>query len=208
VFLNNGVDPSKFTVQEKSACRNKLGLPTERKIGVCVGSLIDVKDQSLLLRSLAEIRKGGHEVPMLVLVGDGPNRLSLIEESISLGLAQDVIFAGQKTHQEVAEWMGAADWLLLSSRSEGWATVYFEAMACGRPVITSNVSSALDAISKADYGQVVEPRDAANFAMAIRQAMSKSYDSNVIRNYAESHTWKKWAQRFGETLKSINGQAT
>jgi glycosyltransferase involved in cell wall biosynthesis len=208
VFLNNGVDPSKFTVQEKSACRNKLGLPTERKIGVCVGSLIDVKDQSLLLRSLAEIRKGGHEVPMLVLVGDGPNRLSLIEESISLGLAQDVIFAGQKTHQEVAEWMGAADWLLLSSRSEGWATVYFEAMACGRPVITSNVSSALDAISKADYGQVVEPRDAASFAMAIRQAMRKSYDSSVIRNYAESHTWKKWAQRFGETLKSINGQAT
>lgn len=208
VFLNNGVDPSKFTVQDKSECRKKLKLPTERKIGVCVGSLIDVKDQSLLLQSLVDIRNGGHELPMLVLVGDGPNRQRLIDESIRLGLTNDVIFAGQKIHQEVADWMGAADWLLLSSRSEGWATVYFEAMACGRPVITSNVSSALDAISNADYGMVVEPRDSASFAKAIIHAMSKKYDSSEIRRYAESHTWEEWARKFCELFKQINGQAT
>ena len=194
VFLTNGVDPSKFTVQDKLECRTKLGLPSARKIGVYVGFLIDRKDQSLVLRSLAEIRRRGHEVPMVAFVGDGPNRQRLIEESVSLGVDHDVIFTGQKTHQEVADWMGAADWLLLSSRSEGWATVYFEAMACGRPVITSNVSSASDAICKPDYGFVVEPRTAEQFALAIADAMNTEFNQSTIRLYAEQHSWSRWAE--------------
>jgi hypothetical protein len=44
--------------------------------------------------------------------------------------AYDVFFAGPKAHDEVPVWMGASDWLILSSDYEGWATVYFEAMAC------------------------------------------------------------------------------
>lgn len=200
VFLHNGVDPSKFTVQDKTACRIKLNLPAERKIGVCVGSLIDVKDQSLILRALAELRRYGSEVPTVAFVGDGPNRQRLIDESAHLGVEQDVIFAGQRTHQEVADWMGAADWLLLSSKSEGWATVYFEAMACGRPVITSNVSSATDAICKPDYGFVVEPRTEDQFATAIIEAMSKEFNESAIRAYAEQHSWLHWAESATEVF--------
>lgn len=203
VFLTNGVDPGKFVVREKVECRKQLGLPQERKIGVCVGFLIDRKDQSLLVRAVANIRQRGEIPPMLVLVGDGPNRQRLQDEVSCLGLDKDVILAGQRPHAEVAAWMGAADWLLLSSISEGWATVYFEAMACGRPVLTSNVSSAKDAIHHPDYGTVVEPRTPEAFAQAMLDASQRHFDSATIRTYAERHSWSLWAEQAMETLKAV-----
>lgn len=193
VFLTNGVDPAKFSVRSKTECRARLGLPPDRKIGVYVGFLIDRKDQSLILQALVEIRQQGAPVPLVVLVGDGPNRQRLENEVIALGLQNDVILAGQRRHDEVALWMGAADWLLLSSSSEGWATVYFEAMACGRPVLTSNVSSARDAISQPAYGMVVEPRTASAFAQAMQTASQTDYDERILRHYAEQNSWQKWA---------------
>lgn len=195
VFLTNGVDPEKFAVRSKEECRNRLGLPLDRKIAVYVGFLIDRKDQGLVIRALDEIRRQGGSSPMLALVGDGPNRQKLKAETAQLGLEADVIFAGQQNHDEVAIWMGAADWLVLSSSSEGWATVYFEAMACGRPVITSNVSSAGDAVNSPALGMVVEPRTPEAFASAMIRAAGTEYDADAIRVYAESHSWDAWAQQ-------------
>lgn len=203
VFLTNGVDPTKFSVRSQSECRTRLGLPLDRKIGVYVGFLIDRKDQSLILHALVEIRQQGEQVPLIVLVGDGPNRQRLESEVVALGLQNDVILTGQRRHDEVAFWMGAADWLLLSSSSEGWATVYFEAMACGRPVLTSNVSSAKDAINQPAYGSVVEPRTAAAFAAAMQAAAKTTYDENVIRHYAEQNSWEKWADNAMRLFTSL-----
>ena len=203
VFLTNGVDPAKFLVRSQAVCRMKLGLPADRKIGVYVGYFIDRKDQSLILRALSEIRKQGEQPPLVVLVGEGPNRQRLQDEVAHLGLAGDVIMAGQRSHDEVALWMGAADWLLLSSSSEGWATVYFEAMACGRPVITSNVSSAKDAINQPSYGIVVEPRTPEAFATAMMNASRRQFDPQTIRAYAETHSWRLWADHAMEIFNSV-----
>jgi len=203
VFLTNGVDPSKFSVRAQSECRVRLRLPPERKIGVYVGFLIDRKDQSLILHALVEIRRQGAPVPLVVLVGDGPNRQRLENEIVALGLQNDVILAGQRRHDEVALWMGAADWLLLSSSSEGWATVYFEAMACGRPVLTSNVSSAKDAIHSPEFGMVVEPRTATAFAAAMQAAAQTTYDENSIRRYAEQNSWGNWADNAMQLFASL-----
>lgn len=193
-FLTNGVDPAKFSLRAKSECRKRLNLPLDRKIGVYVGFLIDRKNQSLVIQSIAEIRKRGLVPPLIVLVGDGPNLQRLQHEVQVLRLEQDVFFAGQKAHDEVPVWMGASDWLILSSDYEGWATVYFEAMACGRPVLTSNVSSAKDAICKPEYGCVVDPCTSEAFASALLDASSREYDEHLIRQYAEEHSWEKWAK--------------
>lgn len=203
VFLTNGVDPAKFSVRSKEECRTQLGLPLDRKIGAYVGFLIDRKDQSLIIRALVELRQQGKPIPLIVLVGDGPNRQRLEGEVVVLGLQNDVILAGQRRHDEVALWMGAADWLLLSSSSEGWATVYFEAMACGRPVLTSNVSSAKDAIHSPEFGMVVEPRTAEAFAVAMTTASLKTYDENAIRRYAEQNSWEQWADNAMRLFASI-----
>jgi len=202
LFLANGVDPSKFALRAKAECREQLGLPENRPIGVYVGYLIDRKDQSLVIRALDEIRRRGHPLPVIALVGDGPNRERLQREVNDLQLNDHVVFAGQRPHAEVALWMGAADWLLLSSDYEGWATVYFEALACGRPVLTSNVSSAKDAICKPDYGCVVEPRTAEAFAAAMIDASEKQFDAELIRRYAEEHSWSRWAEQTMQIIEA------
>ena len=195
VFLTNGVDPAKFAVQDKAHCRRKLGLPLDRHIGVCVGFLIDRKDQSLIVKATAEIVRRGLQPPLVVLVGDGPNRERLQNEVVALGVSEHVLMVGQRPHAEVADWMGAADWLVLTSESEGWATVYFEAMACGRPVLTSNVSSAMDAVGKPEFGRVVEPRTAQAFANAMVAAAEREFEPSVLRTYAEAHSWSQWSDQ-------------
>jgi len=203
VLLSNGVDPAKFALRPKVECRTRLGLPQERKIGVYVGYLIDLKDQSLVLRALAAIRQQGMQPPLVVLVGDGPNRQRLEEEVQAMRLEKDVVFAGSCKHDEVAYWLGAADWLLLSSRAEGWPTVYFEAMACGRPVITSNVSAAKDAINSPEYGMIVEPRTDVAFAAAMIEATNRDFDASIIRAYAESNSWSLWATRAMQIFEEV-----
>lgn len=205
VFLSNGVDPAKFALRDKTECRRELGLPEDRRIGMYVGYLIDRKDQSLIIKALALIKDMDQPLPLIVLVGDGPNRARLQSEATQLGVSEHVIFAGSRPHAEVAVWMGAADWLLLSSDYEGWATVYFEAMSCGRPVLTSNVSSAKDAICRSEYGYVVEPRTPQAFAEAMIQAAKQDFDENRIRAYAEMHSWNNWADKIKIIMQGIDG---
>jgi len=203
VFLPNGVDPSRFFIQDKTLCRRRLGLPTDGGIAICLGHLTDLKNQSVLIRALAEIAKRGGMPPHLVLVGEGPNRDWLKREAEHLGVRDRVHLVGQKPHAEVPDWIGAADWLMLSSTSEGWPTVYFEAMACGRPVLTSNVSSARDAVCRNDYGMVVEPNTPEAFADALVRAQARPFDAGVIRAYAECHSWDNWAQAVIQIIEDV-----
>jgi teichuronic acid biosynthesis glycosyltransferase TuaC len=207
VFLANGVDPAKFSLRSKEECRKKLGLPADRRIGVCVAALIDVKNQSLIIRAMDEIRRHGEVLPLIILVGEGQNRTLLLNEIEELGLSEHFIFAGQRPHAEVALWMGAADWLLLSSKSEGWATVYFEAMSCGRPVLTTNVSSARDAIASPQYGLVIESSTPVAFASALIEASKRKFNEITIRAYAEEHSWANWAEKAMFAMNEIVGAA-
>lgn len=202
VFLQNGVDPEKFQLSDQSEMRARLKLPLNRKIAIQVAALIDRKDQNLSLQALAAIRRSGDSPPLLILIGEGPLKEQLEKEVRLLGLEEDVIFMGSLPHAEVALWMCAADWLLLTSKAEGWATVYFEAMSCGRPVITSNVSSAKDAISDPAYGVVVEARTPEAFADAMGVASRRKYDAQAIRSYAEMHSWSRWADQALEIIRS------
>jgi glycosyltransferase involved in cell wall biosynthesis len=206
VFLQNGVDPWKFQLRDQAELRARFNLPLHRKIAIKVAALIDIKDHSLALKALAAIRQRGGSLPLLLLIGEGPLKAGLETETRLLGLEDDVRFLGSRPHAEVALWMCAADWLLLTSKAEGWATVYFEAMSCGRPVITSNVSSAKDAISNPAYGMVVEGRTPAAFADAMMKAATGKYDAQAIRDYAEQHSWSQWAEKTIAIIRST--QAT
>jgi glycosyltransferase involved in cell wall biosynthesis len=205
VTLSNGVDPDLFAVRPREECRKRLGLPEDGEIAVCVGHLNDGKNQSVLIQALAAMVGEGVRTPRLVLVGEGPNRARLESEARRCGVQDCVRFAGRRPHDEIPYWMGAADWLVLSSLYEGWPTVYFEAMACGRPVITSNVSAARDAVCRDDYGLVVEPNTPEAFARALAAAMTRPFDAAAIRAYAEQHSWDNWAQRMLDLVREVLG---
>ncbi len=206
VFVPNGVDTELFSPGDKAEARRLLGLTEEGPLAVCVGYLIKRKNQSVLIEALSALRKKGVQPPRLALVGSGPMEGKLRVLADQLQVADLVHFAGGQPYGEIPRWMAAADWLVLSSLNEGWPTVYFEAMACGRPVISSKVEAAQDAICSDEYGLVVSDNTADGFEEAFTRAMANQYDPQTIRSYAAGHSWPSWAETAVGIIEQIRTQ--
>ena len=92
----------------------------------------------------------------VIFVGDGKLGIELRSRVQQLGLNDTIQFAGRRPPDEVPSWMAAADLLCLPSRREGCPNVVLEALACGRPVVASNVGGVPELLSEQN-GIVVPP---------------------------------------------------
>ena len=100
-----------------------------------------------------------------VIVGDGPLRTELLEQSQKLGLSDHIFFEGFRA--EVLPYLQAANVFILTSRSEGLPLSILEAMACGLPCIVTNVGGNAEAVTDKADGLVVPPESADAVAGAI-----------------------------------------
>ncbi len=136
-----------------------------------VGRLAAVKGVPVLLEALSFL-KG--ELPRLrgTLIGDGPERARLEQDAADLGLRDVVDFAGYRSQSEVARALKVTDALVLPSFAEGVPVVLMEAMAAGRPVITTGVAGVSELVEHGKSGFLVPPGDAQRLAQAIRAVLA------------------------------------
>ena len=160
----NGIDPDRFRPAPAGPVRGGLaqlaGLPAQTPLAVCVGRLCRQKGQDVLLRAWAAVRQ---QVPgaRLVLVGDGPDR-----DRLRAAAPSSVLFAGAVA--DAAPWYRAADVVVLPSRWEGMALSPLEAMACGRPVVVTDVDGARESLPRSFAAPcVVPPEDPGALAAAV-----------------------------------------
>ncbi|MEU0375341.1 glycosyltransferase, partial [Streptomyces sp. NPDC006283] len=139
--IRNGIDLTHFTAGDdrsretaRAALPELFGVPLEAPLVVCVGRLCRQKGQDLLLRAWPGV-SGAVRGARLVLVGDGPDGAELRRTA-----PPGVLFAG--ACPDTRPWLRAADVAVLPSRWEGMALAPLEAMACGRPVVLTDVSGA------------------------------------------------------------------
>lgn len=150
----NGVDTDRFRPRGDGA-RSGAG-----PLVVCVGRLCRQKGQDVLLRAWPEVVR---RVPgaRLVLVGDGPDA-----QRLRSGAPASVEFAGAVS--DAAPWYRAADVVVLPSRWEGMALAPLEAMACGRPVVVTDVDGARESLPPGHPAScLVPPEDPAALARAL-----------------------------------------
>lgn len=141
------------------------GVGSDAPIVVCVGRLCRQKGQDVLLRAWPEVTA---RLPRarLVLVGDGPERGRLTREAPG-----SVITAGPA--HDTVPWYRAADVVVLPSRWEGMALAPLEAMACGRPVVVTDVGGARECLPPADTPACVVPvGDAPALAAALLRLLT------------------------------------
>lgn len=180
--LRNGVALDLFRPVERDMMRRQLGLHGFTLLSV--GNLIPLKGHDLVidaLRRLPGVR--------LLIAGKGPERQALEAQAQALQVADRVRFLGALPQEELRNYYGAADALVLASSREGWANVLLEAMACGTPVIASRVWGTPEVVASPEAGVLMETRSAEGVAQAVRQLRTAYPDRSATRRYAEGFSW-------------------
>jgi glycosyltransferase involved in cell wall biosynthesis len=182
----NGCDTSVFHVRDRLQAREKLHIDPAVKAVVYVGRL----DVNKGLRELVEAAASLHpQRPDLhvYLVGGGQDK-SILQSAIDANNAAGYIhLLPACPFDDVAVWMAAADLVTLPSYMEGCPNVVLEALACGRPVVATNVGGIPEIMSDA-CGGLVPPRESVPLAQAIASVLDRNWDAAAIAAH-QSRGW-------------------
>jgi glycosyltransferase involved in cell wall biosynthesis len=183
----SGCDVSVFHPADRLEARRKLHIDPNAEAVVYIGRM----DEKKGLRELVEAAVSLHSLrPDLhvYMVGEGPDR-PLIEGAIQANNAASYIHALPGcAFSDVAVWMAAAHLVTLPSYMEGYPNVVVEALACGRPVVATNVGGIPEILSD-EYGCLVPPRNPSRLAQAFASVLDKAWDANAISAHG-SRSWE------------------
>lgn len=178
-------DSAIFKPMDSVSIKKDLGLPMDKKIIVAVGRLSWVKGWPLMLETMLKLDDPDY---LLLLVGDGEDR-QRIEDSAAALMKQDRLrITGFVSHDQVAQYINAADLVIVASYVEGWSTAMIEAIACGKPIVSTAVSGASALIRNGENGFVLEERCPVLFSEMIIRGMqlpqSKEVSLEIAKQYA------------------------
>ena len=137
---------------------------------VCVGRLCEAKGHLVLLEAVGQLATEGLQFK-LVLVGDGPLRAEIEALSARLGLQNYVEVLGWASNSEVRQHILASRAMVLPSFAEGLPVVLMEALALGRPVISTYVAGIPELVEPGVCGWLVPPGSIEALTAAIRVAL-------------------------------------
>jgi len=204
--IPNAVDRKRFQPGDRAEARRTLGLPMDAPLIVCVGNLIELKRHHVLVEAFARLR-ALQPLVQLAIVGGGEAepayeaRLRRLAETS--GLDGAVRFVGRIPSAEVARWLQAADVFALATSREGCCNSILEALAAGRPVVTTPAGDNAHFVRDGVNGYVVPIDDAAATAAALERALARTdWDAGAISSGLEVGGWEDVAREvlgfFGE----------
>ena len=172
-----GVDTELFTPNgpDMRASRRLEG----KHVVLCVTRLVPIKNLPLLLDAIADVRKDDDRV-VLVLVGEGPQQPALEAQARALGIADAVMFAGYAAQEATPSWYRTADVFALPSDFDNSPNVVLEAMACGLPVVATDVGGLRDYVDPPRNGLLVPKGSRAELAAALRSMLADRAGAEAI----------------------------
>ena len=153
--LPNSADTTQFYPRDRKSMRTKHGLPAERPIVAFVGHFNEHKGPRRVMEAIRPLPEVG-----AVFLGDGPQTPQ----------GDQVLFAGKVPHSEVPEWLSAADLFVLPTVAEASSNAIIEALACGLPVVSSDIPS-VRAMVGDGAATLVNPMDEGGLRSAVEDAL-------------------------------------
>lgn len=179
-----GIDIANFKTlsSNKEELKKKLNLNTFKKYILFTGRLIRSKGIYELAETFITISKKYSNYNLL-LIGEEIEKNNLIEMFKNSGLLDRICFKGIVAHKEVADYMKASELLIFPSWAEGLPNVVLEAMACGLPVVATEVGGIPEILIDGKTGLSVPVRNTERLTeAAIRMIEDKALKNECIKN--------------------------
>lgn len=206
-----GVDLDLFQPQLQVDTRVQLGLSPQEQLLLCVGRMEPLKGMDCLIRALALLharQPGWRDTLRVMLIGGGseaqPDQWNTEQRRLAtlraeLGVADRVTFLGAQPQQRLPDYYAAADVVVVPSHYESFGMVALEALACGVPVVASNVGGLSYTIEDGRNGLLVPPDNPEALADQLERLLTDADLALTLRNAArqraQSYAWSSVARR-------------
>ena len=181
-----GLDHARFHPLPRAEARTAVNgiVPADGPLLVTVGNLIALKGQKFVIEALADLPG-----VRLVLAGNGPDMAALQRLAQQCGVADRVHIPGSIAPDRLAQLLCAADAMVLPSENEGLANAWVEALACGTPLIITDVGGAREVVSHPSAGRIVD-RSAQAIADALRALLKTPPAQQDVAANAARFSWE------------------
>lgn len=193
IIIPNGFDNNIFKKLDKTDCRNKLQIPLDKKILLSVGNLLEEKGHKYLIESMKYVVDVKPDV-LCIIVGDGKLRNMLEKQIRDVRLDKYFMLVGAKPHKEIPIWINACDLFVFPSLVESFGMAQVEAMACGKPVVSTKNGGSEEIIISKDLGLLCDASNSKSLSDNILIALDNKWDSYAIAEYAMRFEWKSIAK--------------
>ena len=204
--VGNGVDTDKFFPVDRATARSELGIPEIAKVMITVGGLVERKGFHRVIELMPILQKRFPNLMYLVVGGasaEGDWTERLKKQVVELGLEESVRFLGVLSPEELHKPLSAADLFVLSTRNEGWANVFLEAMACGLPVVTTDVGGNREVVCRDELGQVVPFNDSEALQQAIEEVLVSERSRKTTIEYAQDNSWDSRVEKLEQIFQTL-----
>ena len=212
-----GFSAKEFYPVNQQLARKLLGLPKHGYILLQLGRMVPRKGIDNVISALAELKALGIKSIKLLIVGgkseqlttsDCPEYRRLSELAADLGVHTDVIFTGRRARAYLKFYYAAADIFITTPWYEPFGITPLEAMACGTPVIGSDVGGIKYSVANGSTGTLVPPENPQALAKAISEMVQcpgrlKEFSKNSLKRVNRHFTWEKVTESIGIVYNNI-----
>ena len=196
-IIPNGLDLSLYTpgIKKNSGCL-LLGMQSR---------IVAIKDHETLLRAVAQLKKNRSELSFrLIIAGDGEHKKFLEDLQQELGLQQEVQFTGMLNEKELIHFLQSINIYIHATLGETMSTAVMQAMACGLPLIASDVKGINNMVQDRITGLLVPAKDIYKMAAVIEELISDEQLQNKLSQNALKYAQENFSNhRMNEGYKSI-----
>ena len=203
-LLRNAVDTKKFRpkIKDWSLKKTNVGISDENFIILFVGRIEKTKGPELLIQCVPYFNKLKFNYH-IYFAGEGTYKRQLNRFAINNNYEHNITFLGHISHDELNQYYNLADLLVLPSQAEGIPMVILEALACGTPVVASNVGGIPEIITDNFNGLILKDLSPKNIANAIISISRLNLSRDVIAQSMEKYSVNKFMLELDIIIKNI-----
>lgn len=168
LIINNGVNMPEINDLTQEDARKDIGI--SGRIIISIGRLVPWKGHRMMIKIMPSLLQWD-QYTRLVIVGEGPDFKVLQNMILNMGLERKVFLVGKKSHADLIKYLKASDIFALHTGYEGFSHQIVEAMACGVPVVTTNIGGNSEIVTSGKNGFLVNYNDEFELIESIRSIL-------------------------------------